>query len=881
MQRKRQHRVLLAVLTMAGVCGLQDAQAWWSQFQRPYNSESCTAYGGLFAIQGEAFNDAGIITKITLLHGTNKLGDAAILYREGTQQKECTWTFPWSNVVIGSAVTLRAVAYGGGGSGASTSAVTATFSMASNFCPAALTTRAHAEINTASRRIDMVYVDTNNDQFWTARPTAMPLHGTVSNVAGSTALYYTPSNGFSGLDSFSYTISDGVTNSVPATCQVMVHTPSNPAGAWVMLMVNSNLLNSVASNAIWRLKGDLEAEGYTAAITPWPASGTTFTNVWRCLRDAYTNTEHFMVGAVLIGDIPKPRAWWAGGSGKMVDNELLYWNMRDLQAGSTVTDRHIWVSRISVYSTTYGSETTLVMRALDANHAYRRGESRLPFTAYRYRIPQKSDPGVEGGNYLSLRWPAVEKRGDVSGTNLRFLPSRTDLGSIDGADCMVKGGDLFEQVSHGNSSGYMSRDGGTSGAWLTKDLLHRNLVQTRVCVMGSCYAGTYGGIGNEHLFTRGGGCVLVTGATEESWDSNISTSSNFVGLLTAGYSWGDALVQGLVLGNSQYGAFHGDLSLRPMASVYSNAMPVISSFTASSSSTSAGLAVNFSVAATDPDGVISNIEWFLTGFDGGRANPTFSGTATNVAYVYGTPGTYTARVEVVDNYQARTWREMTVNVTTAIPYTVTVTLAGNGTSSFGALSPATRRVAPGGSTQIVFTAGAWCRLESLSTNAVAVPGAAGARVYTQALVNVAGNVSNAAVFALATPVQTGYTNVPTAWLSHWPEQALVSDPAFDIPTKYRLGLDPTTTNTVALAIESVSVAGDQAVIVIKRTVTGGLSPDGMHGELLLQGTDRLDAPFTNIEASVITGATVFDAGNRRAYTNSLGTSGQFLKGLLR
>ena len=47
-------------------------------------------------------------------------------------------------------------------------------------------------------------------------------------------------------------------------------------------------------------------------------------------------------------------------------------------------------------------------------------------------------------------------------------------------------------------------------------------------------------------------------------------------------------------------------------------------------------------------GVISNIEWLLTGFNGGRANSTLSGIATNVAYVYGTPGTYTARVEAMD-----------------------------------------------------------------------------------------------------------------------------------------------------------------------------------------------------------------------------------------
>ena len=36
------------------------------------------------------------------------------------------------------------------------------------------------------------------------------------------------------------------------------------------------------------------------------------------------------------------------------------------------------------------------------------------------------------------------------------LLERTDLGGVAGADCMVKGGELFEEESHGNGGMYMS-----------------------------------------------------------------------------------------------------------------------------------------------------------------------------------------------------------------------------------------------------------------------------------------------------------------------------------------------------------------------------------------------------------------------------------------
>jgi hypothetical protein len=202
-------------------------------------------------------------------------------------------------------------------------------------------------------------------------------------------------------------------------------------------------------------------------------------------------------------------------------------------------------------------------------------------------------------------------------------------------------------------------------------------------------------------------------------------------------------------------------------------------------------------------------------------------------------------------------------------YQLTVVKSGNGTSSLGPLSPAVQIVSLGVVTQVVYSAADWHRIAAFASNTVAVSAAVGSRTYTQILVNAAVDISNEVSFALATPEQTGYTNVPTLWLTHWAENDVISDPAFDVYTKYLLGLDPTTSNTFSMAIESFSVSDSHATTVLKRMFTGGLSPDGMHGQLALQESEDLDAGFTNMPGTAATGTNVFDGNNRRAYTNTI------------
>ncbi len=421
----------------------------------------------------------------------------------------------------------------------------------------------------------------------------------------------------------------------------------------VLLIVNSNLYVGGISSEVLRLQSDLQSENYTTKIKMWPSGDTSSTNLWNYLKSEYTNPAQGVKGALLLGSLPKPQA-------EGTYNELLFWNMNQFQTNRNVTTRHIWVSRINVDNTTYGSEVTLMRRALDANHAYRRGLSRLPFTAYRYKNPE----WWNGDNKLGLLWPAVEQRGASSGF-LRFLPERPDLGNVAGADCMVKGGELFEEESHGYELGYMYDYGEVS-----KDVVHRNLVQARVCLIGSCTTGRYGDIANEHIFSKGGGCVLVVSCTEISFvgETVMSGNSGFINLLESGMSWGDALVQNWSLGGTSYTSLFGDLSIRPMASVSANAMPVITAWTPTGSVAYAKCPVTFSATVTtDPGSGVSNVQYYCTGYDYGRGTPTYTGPPTNFSYTYNTPGTYKARIEVMDKYMARTWREVTVTVVNDVP----------------------------------------------------------------------------------------------------------------------------------------------------------------------------------------------------------------------
>ena len=217
-----------------------------------------------------------------------------------------------------------------------------------------------------------------------------------------------------------------------------------------------------------------------------------------------------------------------------------------------------------------------------------------------------------------------------------------------------------------------------------------------------------------------------------------------------------------------------------------------------------------------------------------------------------------------------------------LTFALTVVSAGSGKSSLTNGPIISMPVPAGVSTQIIYTANDWYRIHALALNGLLLPDAAGASTFTQAITSISANVSNTVSFAMATPAQTGYTNVPTAWLTNWPASSISAGlDAYSVQAKFLLGLDPTASNTYSLAMDTLTISSNHVVAVVKRTVTGALSPDGMHGQLILQasGTPN-NSGFTNILSTAVTGATVFDGSGRRAYTNTVDDSCKFYQAII-
>lgn len=210
----------------------------------------------------------------------------------------------------------------------------------------------------------------------------------------------------------------------------------------------------------------------------------------------------------------------------------------------------------------------------------------------------------------------------------------------------------------------------------------------------------------------------------------------------------------------------------------------------------------------------------------------------------------------------------------------TVIKSGNGSSSLGTDSPAVRLVSVGVSTQIVYSSAEWNRILALASNNIPVGAAAGMKVFTQAVINVAADLSNDISFVMLTTDQTGYVDVPVTWLTNWAESAIITDTAFSVSSKYLIGLDPTTSNAFDLAIESLSVEDTNVVVVLKRTYSGGLSPDGMHGQLTLQKTEVMGDLFSNVTGTAATGAGVYDATGRKTFTNAFDGTTRFVRAVI-
>ncbi|MDI6775329.1 MAG: Ig-like domain-containing protein [Verrucomicrobiota bacterium] len=552
----------------------------------------------------------------------------------------------------------------------STSGVaTYTFNVINNNPPVAHTIRA-ATAPGASVSFAARYTDPDFGQSRTAVVVQNAAHGNVTSAW--TTLTYTPhTNGFKGVDTFTYKVNDGRADSNIATGFVQVRDPNERAGNLVILAVNNALWPNI-SNDVERLRTDLCDEGYTSKVY-LAAGAITASNLWAYLRGEYNNANQWLTGAILIGNLPK--AYLLCDLDKSHKCDLVYWNMSWFQTQGNAYYFDIWVSRMYATVSSYGNEVDLIKRALNSNHECRKGIARLPHKAYFYHAFENHS---SYGPRLLEVWPSVAFTNEIGGdrqANAKFLPWRVDINEA-GGDAMVAGGDVFQETSHGGYDNYMH------GTFKTADLF-RLIAQQRSCMIESCTSGDFGGIVNHHIFTRGGGCMFAVGGTEANLVEDFQMAGaggeafKLRASLRAGESWGGALLKNYPFAARNRTVYYGDLSMPAMVGS-ANEAPIVTNVTFYPGNPVPGQPVTFTAVVSDSDAASSDsphanyehqIEWFMAGYNAGRNTPTYvtndtqCAAWTNITHAFSAPGTYTMRAEVMDEWRGRGWKEATVTVT--------------------------------------------------------------------------------------------------------------------------------------------------------------------------------------------------------------------------
>ncbi len=570
------------------------------------------------------------------------------------------WYTPAKDYIGGDSIKWRV------SDGLTTSSVaTCALNIKGNSAPTASVFRALCKTNGSVTK-KASFTDADLKQVWTAVVVSQAAHGSVSTNGDN--LVYTPNTGFTGVDSFIFMVNDGYTNSNVATGYVCVRDYGQAVGMLVDIVVN-DLLYSVLSNEVNRLKADLDADGYTASITPL-SSGASAQSLWMHLNSLYQT--NFLVGALLIGNV----AMCAPGG---YYSDSYYWDMSQFQTSPRNVRVHdIWVGRFYGPDGLYGSEVEMIRNALDANHYYRTGQSRLPHSAYVYIGSDNSpNPGMR----------------QASATQCVNVATQVWKNAYVGFNAY--GSDLMCEDQHGGTGCY----GGNNifdGAYMDMDLVHRGAIQSRAMLCTSCVSGCPDGVVNHQLLSRGGGNIFSVGASTlcgiNSYNIFMEQGSGdqaarFRSLLAAGETWGQAMLQYYPFGDGDFLSggklfgyantmIYGDLSMKPLATP-SNNVPSVTAVTASATMATIGQPVTFTAAISDPDGngeksphlpFRHQIEWFMNGYNYGKNAPTYTTDTTqgsgwtNITHAFAAAGTYTIRAEVMDEWRARGWHEMTVTV---------------------------------------------------------------------------------------------------------------------------------------------------------------------------------------------------------------------------
>ncbi len=273
--------------------------------------------------------------------------------------------------------------------------------------------------------------------------TTQAKHGTVTVVPGAftkgsvtvPGFQYVPNAGFLGVDSMQWSIGNTL-GSATGTCRMIVH-PPEPNGMLVLIYVNSALFPGV-TNEINRLKDDLTAEGYTAKIKLWPNSGNLLQNAEAfhdSIKAEFDLANGLMAGTIAVGNLP---FWYENcGGGNYADNDAKYWNISDWSLATDTlvwgnrgrSSRHVWFCRFygllnerGYNKSFYGPENLIIKRALQANHDYRTGAQRLPYTVWRYGARAEDTSSITDQIMKIWSRPGVKMCQYDPSCNMNLLP---------------------------------------------------------------------------------------------------------------------------------------------------------------------------------------------------------------------------------------------------------------------------------------------------------------------------------------------------------------------------------------------------------------------------------------------------------------------------
>ena len=477
--------------------------------------------------------------------------------------------------------------------------------------------------------------------------TGPPAVGTAELVDGGARLRYTAPASFTEPVTVRWQAADAVGDSDEATYTIS----PLPARRPVLVIANQSLYQEHLGDEIDRLVDDIFSEGwYDPELVLYDYDGPPLdeTNadaeaIWTILSDRWSGAAG-LEGAILIGRLPIP--FDTDREVETHDDAYRHMAEFDPMHESTTGGGDIWTSRFfglrsdgTAYD--YGSEATLLRRALDTNHGFRTGRIRVPDRSLLYHKTDKSTDDETIDN-------KAERFGPVSDRLFADMLVMRDEAPSNSMECgFTIGGHLFHAAAHATGSGKID-----NGQW-SFDRLHDTGAQVPFSTHTAC-ALEYGGIFDQHLCTRDGAAVVVLSAGILPWP-DVAERLDAGCPLGAAYFDADRLA---FIGITN----HGDLTLR-LRYAPGNAMPVIDQLTVSDENGEAPLIIDASISASDPDDAISWIEWFGHGYDLGRATPDLDGaTATSFGAAYATPGTHILRVAAFDSYRGMVFKKQRIEV---------------------------------------------------------------------------------------------------------------------------------------------------------------------------------------------------------------------------